>query len=916
MIQKKNGVSLDKRGIKINGQYKILLCASLFYFRIPAGLWRDRMRKIRTLGYNCIDVYFPWNYHELRKGEWSFSNQRDVDLFLTMAKEEGLFVIARPGPYICSEWDGGGLPAYLFAEDQMKIRDNDPKYLSYVSQWYDRILPIISRHQVTCGGAVILVQLENELDFFECEDRHGYMKALKEMADKYNIEVPCIACTGQGDIYGAWGMVDSIVPSMNFYLNSRLINLEQEIENYVNQLGEMEIPLMVTETGREHLLLRRLLASGAKLLSPYNQVAGTDFGFTNSVNNWGQPVSFQTSNYGFGSLVDSFGKISEEAHEARLLAGFINAMGQPLAGALKLYENHEFEVKADGLLGCMKVPVLSLLQEKYAGYAVSITNIDEKIISAVISRRGEYWPKKTKMKIPPGKSRFVLFDFELSNWGLPGRIAFASAEPCFVIPGDTTVIVFHADEEGEVQFIFDENDSSQNYIFIFNGEKDTREEILLTNGKKIILYGVSSKKAPILSHISGDNLHYFPPGYFNSEWEQGTFDIKWAKAIMENEKIDLDLQPVYWGKNAIHMEKAGLYRGYGWYEGHAVLAGGKKPLGILLHNAADVVSVYCNGKYLDTLIPVGSYEFIDLGKNISEDDFYIVARTEIWGHSNFDDSQKPALRIKSLRGLDGATLITERQHLHFWGLKIDYRKKHICENPYEIKIPFGSWLTTHKPVQCSYYRKFQIPENVDHCFLYFEKIQCNAIVHINGKLVGEVDAYNNYLDISPFINERKEVEVCVTLYKRHYSEASGKVYLLAGTAFNDWLLAGCQEEELWRNAYEKFSGKSVPTKLPFTMEPGSITWLFGKIEPDSEHPCHVLKFKGQNAKLTVFFNGNIVGRIWLPSPNRPVMAGGIEDLAYLPGCWFRKDGNNYIIIMVEAISKDQPAVIDTMESKR
>jgi len=72
MFLEKSEVSLDKRGIKINNQYVVILCASLFYFRIPAGLWRDRMKKIRAAGYNCIDVYFPWNYHELKKGEWLF----------------------------------------------------------------------------------------------------------------------------------------------------------------------------------------------------------------------------------------------------------------------------------------------------------------------------------------------------------------------------------------------------------------------------------------------------------------------------------------------------------------------------------------------------------------------------------------------------------------------------------------------------------------------------------------------------------------------------------------------------------------------------------------------------------------------------------------------------------------------------
>jgi beta-galactosidase len=486
MQAKSNQVSLDRMGLKINGEYTILLCASLFYFRIPEGLWRDRMRKIRFAGYNCIDVYFPWNYHEIKKDTWLFFGQRDVDKFLTMAKEEGLYVVARPGPYICSEWDGGGLPAYLFVEEDIKIRDNDQRYLSYVSKWYDHILPIIAKHQVTRGGSVVLVQLENELDFFECEDRQGYMLALKQMADKHGIDVPCIACAGQGDLYGAWAQVEGIIPAMNLYLDSKLPDMEQELEYYYKQLQDMDVPLLVTETGREHFLLRRLLSSGAKLLGSYNQVAGTNFGFTNSVNNWGCPVAFLTSNYDFKSLVNSFGEISEEIYEARLLSGFIKSMGQSLAGAVRLFDNSDVVVESSGVLGYTAVPVLSLFQKESAGFTVPVTNIDDKPVDVAIINVGSRWPQKTKMTIPPHKSRFVLFNFALDNWGLPGMILFASAEPFLVVTeNNTTIIIFHADYEGEVHFDFGEN-YHEVFTFVFRSDTEAREEVILSNGKRIV----------------------------------------------------------------------------------------------------------------------------------------------------------------------------------------------------------------------------------------------------------------------------------------------------------------------------------------------------------------------------------------------------------------------------------------------
>ena len=103
-------VTLRENELQLNGKATTLLCASLFYFRIPRENWEERMDQLRMAGYNCIDVYIPWNFHELRPGEWHFEDEHDVSAFLALAARHGLYVIARPGPYICSEWDGGALP--------------------------------------------------------------------------------------------------------------------------------------------------------------------------------------------------------------------------------------------------------------------------------------------------------------------------------------------------------------------------------------------------------------------------------------------------------------------------------------------------------------------------------------------------------------------------------------------------------------------------------------------------------------------------------------------------------------------------------------------------------------------------------------------------------------------------------------
>jgi beta-galactosidase len=415
----------------------------------------------------------------------------------------------------------------------------------------------------------------------------------------------------------------------------------------------------------------------------------------------------------------------------------------------------------------------------------------------------------------------------------------------------------------------------------------------------------------MLSKATAHRLYYYSDDRFKSNNINSDFKINWFCDATMQEDFDVDIHTAYSGQEAIHMEKAGLYRGYGLYKGYIEVLDAQNTVGILLHNAADVVSLYCNGTYLGTLTPGGEYVFINMPENLKEKNLHFTVRTEIWGHSNFDDSRKAALRIKSLRGFDGATLIINKERIHLWNLKVGYRDK----QPYEIKVGFGGWLTTRKPVQCTYYKKVNIRQDAERYFLLFEGIQCRAAVEVNGKYAGEVNAFSNCVDISPFVKGREQAEISIMVDKRYYAEPSGSVYLLSGIGIGDWTLTGYDEGELWQVACNKVSSKSNKVyTMPLVLQPGSISWLFGEIEVSKPYRCHVLKFKGQNMKLTVFFNGTIVGRIWLPSPNRPPMVGGADNVAYLPGCWFNEK-NNRIAIMLEAVVKEQPGVIEAIESQ-
>ncbi|TCO40533.1 glycosyl hydrolase family 35 [Kribbella antiqua] len=430
-----SSVSLDARGIQIDGQPQVVLCASLFYFRLPREQWRARLEQVRASGYTCVDVYLPWNFHELAPGRWSFEGRRDVAAFLDLAHEVGLYVIARPGPYICSEWDGGALPAWLGLDPSLRVRQNEPAFLTQVAAWFDQVLPLLAARQYGAGGSIIMVQLENELDFFDCEDRTGYITALRELAS--GIDVPLIACAGQGDLFGATGNVDGVVPACNFYPNDDSPFIEAEVRRYAALLADRGLPLLITETNRRHRTLRRMLASGASLIAPYLQSSGWNFGYTPSSGNWGQPGNFMSHGYDFHGYVSSTGAERPEYGEAQMFARVISALGSRLALATL---GDPVEVAADFPTSASP----SALDLAGGGRLVAVPNLGDEdgraLVNGVsVAVAADSCPLML-IDFPLPETTLTLASADLVSWSDEGLV-FSSKVPVTVVIGNTPVEV-------------------------------------------------------------------------------------------------------------------------------------------------------------------------------------------------------------------------------------------------------------------------------------------------------------------------------------------------------------------------------------------------------------------------------------------------------------------------------------------
>ncbi|MFV0406561.1 MAG: glycoside hydrolase family 35 protein [Propioniciclava sp.] len=195
-----------------DGRPHRILSGALHYFRIHPGRWRRQLTMLRAMGLNTVETYVPWNLHERTEGV--VTGLADLARFLDLAGEQGLDAIVRPGPYICAEWENGGIPAWLTHRQRGRIRCADPGWLAAVDRWFDQVLPVTVARQVTRGGNVIMVQVENEYGSFGSDA--GYLDYLRDGLLARGVEVPLFTSDGPEPWMLAGGIVDGVLATLNF----------------------------------------------------------------------------------------------------------------------------------------------------------------------------------------------------------------------------------------------------------------------------------------------------------------------------------------------------------------------------------------------------------------------------------------------------------------------------------------------------------------------------------------------------------------------------------------------------------------------------------------------------------------------------------------------------------------------------
>ena len=298
---------------ELDGRPHRILAGALHYFRVHPDQWADRIRKARLMGLNTIETYVAWNAHEQRPGDWRAVAGLDLGRFLDLVAAEGMHAIVRPGPYICAEWDNGGLPAWLFRDPGVGVRRFEPRYVAAVSEYLRRVYDIVVPRQVDAGGPVILVQIENEYGAYGADA--AYLAELVRVTRDAGVTVPLTTI----DQPTPQMLRDGSLPGLHLTASfgsraaERLATLREFqptgplmcMEFWCGWFDDWGSHHHTTDAAASAAELDALLASGGSV-NVYMFHGGTNFGLTNGANDKGRYAPITTS-YDYDAPLDEAG---------------------------------------------------------------------------------------------------------------------------------------------------------------------------------------------------------------------------------------------------------------------------------------------------------------------------------------------------------------------------------------------------------------------------------------------------------------------------------------------------------------------------------------------------------------------------------------------------------------------------------
>ena len=346
--------TISDKTFLLDGKPFVIKAAEIHYTRIPAEYWEHRIQLCKALGMNTICIYAFWNIHEQKPGEFDFSGQNDIAAFCRLAQKYDMYIMLRPGPYVCSEWEMGGLPWWLLKKEDIKLRTNDPYFLERTKLFMNEIGKQLADLQITKGGNIIMVQVENEYGSYATDKE--YIANIRDIVKGAGFtDVPLFQCDWSSNFQN--NALDDLVWTVNFGTGA---NIDEQFK----KLKEVRpnTPLMCSEFwsgwfdhwGRKHETRdAETMVSGIKDMldrnisfSLYMTHGGTTFGHWGGANS--PAYSAMCSSYDYDAPISEAGWTTPKYFKLReLLAGYMDEgeTQSEVPAAKPIIEIPEFEIK-------------------------------------------------------------------------------------------------------------------------------------------------------------------------------------------------------------------------------------------------------------------------------------------------------------------------------------------------------------------------------------------------------------------------------------------------------------------------------------------------------------------------------------------------------------------------------------------
>lgn len=606
-------VSYDKYSLIINGKRVFIKSGAFHYFRTPGEkMAKDRFQKMKAGGYNTVDIYFNWNYHSIKQGEYDFTGIKDVRKILKTAQEVGLYVIARPGPFINAEVNAGGLPFWLLKMEDVIPRNKigteyhySEKYMEYIAEWYDHIIPIIKDFD-----NVILFQIENEYATDSMEE--DYMKQLYQMARDRGITCPIF----HNDAYfaGLWAdcvdiyaldLYPYINPSQNWKQDNFCFDTLDNVEDIFRSAKEDSPPFIAEmQSGwfdkwdgsgykfmREalddthiNIMNKTALSQGVTLFNHYMAVGGT---------NWGNLACDEVyTSYEFCAPIDEFGVPQSNYFKAKELNYFLESFNLTCTDSKTFdfyQENIYTKLRHDNINNCDWLFIRNLNSE-----TTEIKLPNEKTVIL----------KPYDMKICPVNLKLKGCEVEFSDLEIFARLKNENEETIFLLADENANIyikdyeVLSGKRKNYDNFTLENNGKKTQFVFL---NKELADKTWLLGEKMIFNADYVLPNGAIALEKNTEIAYYDLKYKFSTRtcltdefWDfnkNKTLEI--AKVEYCAPEIDLNYDYSSWEKinNKTDSLSCDLYDEFIWYKTKI-----PKNIEELTLSARHLFAVYINGK--------------------------------------------------------------------------------------------------------------------------------------------------------------------------------------------------------------------------------------------------------------------------------------------------------------------------------